>query len=110
MTNFITTKGKGILLCFLIAFPSWLLVELVPALKIVGAPIIAILIGMLIALKLTNREALNPGITYTSKKILQTAVILLGFGLNLATIKEVGLQSLPIILTTISTSLIVAYF
>lgn len=109
MRNFILTKGKGILLCFLIALPSWFLVELVPVLKIVGAPIIAILIGMLISLKLTNRVHLNPGITYTSKKILQSAVILLGFGLNLATIKDVGIQSLPIILSTISTSLIVAY-
>lgn len=107
--DFIKTKGKGILLCFLIALPSWLLVQLIPSLKIIGAPIIAIIMGMLIALKLTDRDNLNPGITYTSKKILQYAVILLGFGLNLVTIKEVGMQSLPIIISTISTSLIVAY-
>ena len=36
-------------------------------------------------------------------------VILLGFGLNLSVILETGKQSLPIILATISTSLIIAY-
>ena len=44
-----------------------------------------------------------------SKKVLQYAVILLGFGLNLSVILETGKQSLPIIVTTISTSLIIAY-
>lgn len=107
--DFIQTKGKGILLCFLIALPSWLLIHLVPALQVVGAPIIAIILGMLIALKLKNRENLNAGIGFTSKIILQTAVVLLGFGLNLATIGKVGGQSLPIILSTIATSLIVAF-
>ena len=107
--EFLKTKGKGILLCFLIALPSWLIVHFIPALQVVGAPIIAIIIGMLIALKLKNRENLDAGIGFTSKLILQAAVVLLGFGLNLATIGKVGMQSLPIILSTIATSLIVAF-
>ena len=101
--EFLKTKGKGILLCFLIALPSWLIVHFIPALQVVGAPIIAIIIGMLIALKLKNRENLDAGIGFTSKLILQAAVVLLGFGLNLATIGKVGMQSLPIILSTIAT-------
>ena len=40
---------------------------------------------------------------------MQYAVILLGFGLNLQTIISVGSSSLPIIVSTISTSLIIAY-
>ena len=36
-------------------------------------------------------------------------MILLGFGLNLSEIAKVGLQSLPIILSTITTSLVVAF-
>ena len=43
------------------------------------------------------------------KKILQYAVILLGFGMNLEVVLETGKQSLPIILCTIGTSLIIAY-
>ncbi len=103
----------GILLCLLIAVPSWLLVQLVPALEVIGAPVIAIIVGMIITVIFKNNSAFNNkfqgGITFTSKKILQTAVVLLGFGLNLATIGKVGLTSLPIILSTIATSLIVAF-
>ena len=46
---------------------------------------------------------------FTSKKVLQYAVILLGFGLNLSQVFNVGLTSLPIILATITTALITAY-
>lgn len=52
---------------------------------------------------------MKPGIAFTSKKILQYAVILLGFGMNLTDILEKGQQSLPIILSTITTSLIVSF-
>ncbi len=45
-----------------------------------------------------------PGIQFTSKKILQWAVILLGFGLDLTVVLKTGQQSLPIILCTITVS------
>lgn len=99
----------GILLCLAIAVPSWFLVIFVPALEIIGAPVIAIIVGMFLSLIIKNKDPFTSGITFTSKKILQYAVILLGFGLNLATIGKVGLTSLPIILSTIATSLIVAF-
>ena len=41
--------------------------------------------------------------------MLQAAVVLLGFGLNLAQIAQVGMMSLPIIGSTIATALIVAF-
>lgn len=99
----------GILLCLAIAVPSWFLVMFVPALEVIGAPVIAIIVGMFLSLIIKNKDPFTSGITFTSKKILQYAVILLGFGLNLATIGKVGLTSLPIILSTIATSLIVAF-
>lgn len=99
----------GILLCFLIAVPSWLVVLFFPALEVIGAPVIAIILGMIITLFMKNKAPFAKGITFTSKKILQYAVILLGFGLNLATIGEVGLTSLPIIISTIATSLIISF-
>lgn len=48
------------------------------------------------------------GIKFTSKKILQWAVILLGFGMNLNVVFQTGKQSLPIIIATITTSLVIA--
>ena len=69
---------------------------------------IAILLGMLLTLFIKNKAPIQAGITFTSKKILQYAVILLGFGLNLNVILETGRQSLPIIIATIATSLCIA--
>ncbi|MFA6681355.1 MAG: YeiH family protein, partial [Sphaerochaeta sp.] len=76
---------------------------------VVGGPVFSILIGMITTGFIKNRTKLNQGISFTSKKILQYAVVLLGFGMNLSVIAATGLQSLPIILSTISTSLLVAF-
>lgn len=104
--NFIRKMGKGVLLCFALAVPSWFLGELVPA---VGAPVFGILFGMILALLIKDRSTVQDGIGFVSKKVLQTAVVFLGFGLNLSVIWETGKQSLPIIVTTIAAALAAAY-
>ena len=107
--DFFKNKGKGILLCLVIALFAWVFVNSITWMEVIGAPVIAILIGMILTLIIKDKSSVSDGIGFTSKKILQYAVILLGFGLNLTTIAKVGLASLPIILSTISTSLLVAY-
>ncbi len=107
--NFIKKNYKGILLCFVIALPAWLLSKSANVLEVIGAPVIGIIAGMILAIIIKDKSIFNDGINFTSKKILQYAVVLLGFGLNLSTVGKVGLTSLPIILSTISTSLIIAY-
>ena len=99
---------KGVLFCLIVAVPAWLLGK---QFEVVGGPVFAILIGMVLALAVPARagEPLQRGVKFTSKKILQYAVILLGFGLNLAQIAQVGATSLPIIVSTITTSLVVAF-
>lgn len=104
--DFIKKNGAGMLLCLCIAIPAWLLGQAVP---VVGGPVFSILIGMVLTLFWKNKTKVQPGIGFTSKKVLQYAVILLGFGLNLSEIAKVGAQSLPIIVSTISTSLIVSF-
>lgn len=101
----IITLWKGLLFCLVIAIVCYFLGQ---RFAVIGGPVFAILSGMVLTLFLKNKTALQPGITFTSKKILQYAVILLGFGLNLNVILETGKQSLPIIIATISTSLIIA--
>ena len=99
---------RGLLLCLAIAVPSWLLGR---QFDVIGGPVFAILIGMLmaVALRRVNTTPCEPGIKFTSKYVLQAAVVFLGFGLNLAQIASVGATSLPVIVSTISTSLIVAF-
>ncbi len=106
--EFVKKNALGILICLVIAVPAWLLGQ---RFEVVGGPVFAILIGMVIALwwKQPARGIVQDGIGFTAKKVLQYAVILLGFGLNLAQIAAVGAESLPIILTTIATALIVGY-
>lgn len=99
-------RGTGLLLCLCIAIPCWMLGR---ALPVIGGPVFAILAGMAIALLVRDKGRAQAGIAYTSKTILQYAVILLGFGLNLSEVAKVGVQSLPIILSTITTSLVVSF-
>ncbi len=106
MTDFIRKNGWGILLCLAVAVPSWYLGTAFP---IVGGAVIAILAGMLLALAIKNRAALDSGIQFVSKKVLQWAVILLGFGMDLNVVLQTGKQSLPIILCTITVSLLIAW-
>ncbi len=104
--NSLQKYGKGAALCLAIALPSWLLGNLLP---VIGGAVIAIVSGMIISLFIKEKEQFAAGIKFTSKKILQWAVILLGFGLDLHVIVQTGKQSLPIIICTISTSLLTAY-
>ena len=104
--NFIRKNGLGILLCLAIAVPSWFLGKAFP---VIGGAVIAILAGMLLTLILKNKEKAEAGVQFTSKKILQWAVVLLGFGMDLNVILRTGKQSLPIIVCTITISLVIAF-
>lgn len=102
----IKKRIPGVCLCLGIAIPAWFLGK---ALPIIGGPVLAILAGMTVTMFIKDKTVFAKGITFTSKKILQYAVILLGFGMNLSVVLETGMQSLPIILSTITTSLVIAY-
>ena len=99
-------KWKGLAFCLLLAVPSRFLGKMFP---IIGGAVIAIIAGMVIAVFMKNKDGLEDGIKFTSKKVLQWAVILLGFGMNLNVVLETGKQSLPIIVCTITTSLVIAF-
>ena len=105
----------GILLCFVLVIPSWLLGK---ALPIIGGPVFAIVIGMLLTLlfpkftaqKLGNGLSFENGVKYTSKKLLQYSIILLGFEMNFYSVIKVGGQSLLVMLFTFAMAFLTAYF
>lgn len=113
--KFIKENGIGILICAAVAAAATFLSNASVgnfSLEVIGAPVFAIIIGMLITLifpSLSQHKAVKGGVKFTSKKVLQWAVIILGFSLNLGTIVKVGSKSLPVIVSTICTSLIVAF-
>ena len=98
----------GLLICFSVAAASVLLEKVIPG-ELLGASIIALFMGTIIN-SFFHPKWIQPALKFTSKKILQWAVIILGFSLNLGTIAKVGTQSLPVIICTISISLITAFF
>ena len=54
--EFLKKNGKGILLCFLIALACRLLVGAVGALEVIGAPVIAIIVGMVLSIWMKDKK------------------------------------------------------
>lgn len=100
------TKLLGIGVCILIAIPAYLLGK---KFKLIGGSVFAILFGIFLA-GFRKPGVLDIGINYTSKKILQYSIILIGFGMNLTSILKVGSQSFVVMLCTITSSLLTSYF
>lgn len=98
-------KLPGIGVAALIAVPAWLLGKAVP---VVGSPVFGILLGMVLAFW-KRPSLLNDGIQYTSKKLLQYSIILLGFDMNLFNIFKVGGQTLILMCFTLTAAFVTAY-
>ncbi|MDO4527196.1 MAG: YeiH family protein [bacterium] len=107
MIKHLKTLLPGLVLCVAIATGAYFLGKQFP---IVGGAVFGIVIGMCLVPILKPKRALfDAGIKCSAKKILQWAVILLGFGLNLKVVAKTGLESLPIIVSTIAMSLFLAW-
>lgn len=96
---------KGIFYTLALAVPAALLGERFP---IIGGPVFGILLGMLFSAH-HRSAAIDDGIRFTGKKILQYSIILLGFEMNLFHVLEVGGQSVAVMLCTLSTAFLVAW-
>ena len=104
--NFIKQNLSGILFAFVIALLANYLGSLFP---IVGGAVFGIVIGIIINNFIGKPKSLEKGITFTSKKILQWAIIVLGAGLSLTQVWKTGLSSFSVMLFTLSAAFITAY-
>ncbi len=95
------------LLALLIAGIGFWLGRQIP---VIGGAVFSILLGILLASVWRRPSYLEPGIRFTSKYILQLAVILLGFEMNIAQVLAVGSQSLWVILITLTAAFVTAFF
>lgn len=99
----------GSLFCLLIGAAAWAMANYIPAVgKLVGGPVFAILLGMILAFW-KRPSGMDAGITFCSKKILQYSIIFIGFGMNIRTVLATGGQSLAVMLCTIAASLLTAF-
>lgn len=85
----------------LLAFVARYIESLLP-IHIIGASVIALLLGMLIN-SFCKPTWLAPGLKFTSKKILKLAIILLGASLSVNVILSVGKMSLMVMVFTLLT-------
>ncbi|HEM4597996.1 TPA: YeiH family putative sulfate export transporter [Streptococcus suis] len=99
-------NARGVGLCLLLALVGQWSGSFFP---LVGGSVFSLLIGMSLNFYVSSQNEFQSGLTFTSKKVLQYAVICLGFGLNLSAVLAVGRQSLPLILSTISFALLLAF-
>ena len=97
---------KGFIFSLIIALPAWFLGK---TFSLIGGPVFGILLGMIVAFW-KRPHTFDEGIEFTGKKILQYAIILLGFEMNLYTVLTVGQQSLLIIFSTLATAFTTAFF
>ncbi|MDP4153579.1 MAG: YeiH family protein [Bacillota bacterium] len=104
MKNLIN-KIPGILLAGVIAVPAWFIGKAFP---IIGSPVLGILFGMLLAFW-KRPKVFDDGVKYTSKKLLQYSIILLGFDMNLYNIFKVGSQTLILMAFTLTAAFVTAY-
>ena len=103
--NTMKRNFPGILLAFVLAIPAWLLGKAFP---IIGSPVLGILFGMLLALA-KRPPVFEDGIRYTSKKLLQYSIILLGFDMNLYRVFQVGKDTLLLMAFTLTAAFLTAY-
>lgn len=98
--------APGIALTFFLAIPAHFLGQ---KFKIAGGPVFGILIGMLLAF-IKRPDCFSKGIQFTSKKILQYAIIFIGFNMNLFSIFKTGSQTVILMMFTLSITFMTAYF
>ena len=94
--------APGLALASLIGVAATVIAHVAP---IVGAPVIAIVIGIVVALVRPASPTLKPGLHLASKRVLQASIILLGTGLSLHEVASTGVSSLPVLLGTLTIAL-----
>ncbi|NUR49775.1 MAG: putative sulfate exporter family transporter [Hamadaea sp.] len=79
-------------------------------LPVVGAPVIAVIGGVLLSpLARRRSETLGPGLGVAKGPLLQLSVVLLGAQLSLGEVVRVGAGSLPVMLGTLGVCLLLAW-
>ncbi|WP_040168182.1 YeiH family protein [Microbacterium gorillae] len=107
VAGFVRTTLPGLALAVAIAAVATVIGHLVP---VIGAAVPAIVIGVVIALVRRPGAVLAPGLKFASKLVLQSAVVLLGTQLSLAEVASVGVQSFPVMISTLLVCLVAAWF
>lgn len=104
--NFIKENLKGIIFSLIIALMANYLGKLFP---VIGGPVFGIVIGIIINNTIGKFKGTEKGISFTSKKVLQLSIIFLGASLSLSQVLITGLESLYVMIFTLSAAFLSAF-
>lgn len=97
----------GLLLAFTVAVASKLLALIFPQ---IGGATIAILLGILLGNTFFKQEYLGKGTKFAESRLLEYAVVLLGFTVTFQTISQMGLKGIVFVILMMSVVILGAYF
>ncbi|MEO9181188.1 MAG: YeiH family protein [Acidimicrobiales bacterium] len=93
----------GFTLAIVLASVATLLGHLLP---IIGAPVFAIVGGIIVSLLRPAPSSFRPGIAFASKSILQGSIVVLGTDLSFHEVVMTGSSSLPVMLGSLAVALL----
>ncbi len=99
-TNRAGNKGfwRGFVPPLLLGSLAWWFGAFLP---ILGAPVVAILLGLIAGQIFGQRPEWKLGVAFCAKKVLQAAIVLLGAGMSLAQVAKIGGDGLPVMIGTL---------
>lgn len=99
----IKTLTPGVLLSAGVAVVSILLSSLIPG-DIIGATVMALLVGMALHPLLNRYSKFNEGVNFAGKMILRAGIVLMGVNLNFSEVLNVGKYAIFVMLFTMGTA------
>lgn len=96
----------GIALSLLVAVAAFYLGKAAP---LVGGPVFGILLGLVLGSIRRPSSRFVPGIQFSSKQLLQLAIVIMGFTLPLHQVWATGSESLVVMLSTLAVCLVGAF-
>ncbi|MGC5617333.1 YeiH family protein [Georgenia sp. Z1491] len=78
------------------------------AVPVLGSAVAGVVIGVVLGQVRRPGPVLAPGLSFSAKRVLQLAVVLLGVGMSLGRVWEVGVDTLPVMLGTLAACFLAA--
>ncbi|MBC2104928.1 YeiH family protein [Listeria booriae] len=83
---------------------------LLPGLQLIGALVIALILGMLVQVSRTVVVSAQLGTGFISNKFLRLGIILLGFRLNLEALADSGIKTIILAIVVVAFTIVTVYF
>jgi uncharacterized integral membrane protein (TIGR00698 family) len=98
--------APGLVLAVFVALAATPIGNAVP---VIGAPVLGIVFGLVLAAVLKPGDDLRPGLGFAAKPVLQASIVVLGATLSLRQVAQVGVESLPVMVGTLIVALVGAW-